>query len=332
MTELWELLKVSKGLPPSDLETLLEARKIGNKSSGSSTEVSTANGYPCTLKNSAGLPVIDYKIYGNTVEEKSVGEPVFAKLYDSDGVRLLDSEGYALCSQDVAEYRIPVECRGKNLLKFYSYDNTKFHNGVTITIDSIGTLTINGTTTGNTWVELLYKFGGNTEYQYTPILRLRKNSEYTLSSAVVSGTATENRLFSLGGYIEETHETKNFICYFGRTLTFNTEEYLFDRLFLSLGAKGVTYNNLKIRLQLELGSEATEFEPCHDPATTNIYLAKPLKTGDILKYPENVIEYSDGTSESVSLPKIPTLRGTTVITTDTEIQPSNMEITYKSRR
>lgn len=192
---LWEILKTSKGLPPPDLETLLLARKISGKSSGSSTTTLIANGYPCTLENSVGLPAVGYKIYGNSiqngtpspdnpVEIKSVGEPVFAKLYDSDGFRLMDSDGYELCSQDVAGYCIPVV------------------------------------------------------------------------------TSAEN----------------------------------------------------------------------HEPFTTKIYLKEPLKTGDILRYPENVLEHPDGAAESISLPQIPTFSGTTIISTDTEVEPSDIEITYKSRR
>ena len=184
MMNLWELLKVSKGLPPPDLETFLTAGKISGKSSASSTTTSIASGYPCVLENSAGLPAVGYRIYGNTVDEKSGGELVFAKLYDSDGFRLTDSDGYRLCSQDVVGYCVPVV------------------------------------------------------------------------------TSVEN----------------------------------------------------------------------HEPFITNIYLKEPLKTGDILKYPENVLERSSGTTESVSLPKIPTFSVTTIITADTEIEPANMEITYKSRR
>lgn len=38
------------------------------------------------------------------------------------------------------------------------------------------------------------------------------------------------------------------------------------------------------------------------------------------------------TTEPISLPSIPTFDGTTVISTDIEIQPSNMEIKYKARK
>lgn len=37
-------------------------------------------------------------------------------------------------------------------------------------------------------------------------------------------------------------------------------------------------------------------------------------------------------TEQIQIPTIPTLKGTTIITTDTKIQPSDMEITYKVRK
>lgn len=41
---------------------------------------------------------------------------------------------------------------------------------------------------------------------------------------------------------------------------------------------------------------------------------------------------AESTTEPISIPSIPTFDGTTIITTDTEIQPSNMEITYKAKK
>lgn len=85
-------------------------------------------------------------------------------------------------------------------------------------------------------------------------------------------------------------------------------------------------------IQIEVGSESTAYEPYKEPVITNIYLDETLKASEILKYPENVLIHADGTEETVILPEIPTFNGTTVITTDTEVKPSNMEITYKARR
>lgn len=49
--------------------------------------------------------------------------------------------------------------------------------------------------------------------------------------------------------------------------------------------------------------------------------------GAVVYYPLNT-----PTSETISVPTIPTLKGNTVLDVDTEVQPTNMSVTYKSRR
>lgn len=66
-------------------------------------------------------------------------------------------------------------------------------------------------------------------------------------------------------------------------------------------------------IQLEKGSTITDYEPYHKPITTNLYVDKPL--------------YSD---EFVKALNIPTFKGTTIVSADTTIQPSNVEIEYYS--
>lgn len=182
MMNLWELLKVSKGLSPHDVKTLLFAKKFSDTERIFLVDRSVG-GYPCILENSAGRPLVEYKIYGNTINEESVGNPVYVVLKDSEGSVLYDSDGYKLHSDDVWGYRI------------------------------------------------------------------------------LAVTKSEDR----------------------------------------------------------------------QPVRTSIFLEKPLKTGEILKYPENVLVRADGTSKNVILPEIPTFSGTTTIEIDTEIQPSNIEVTYKAK-
>lgn len=62
---LHRILQISKGLPPDSLHDMLFARKLSTRP----TETVTVSGYPCVLENSAGKPVVDYKIYGNTVQD-----------------------------------------------------------------------------------------------------------------------------------------------------------------------------------------------------------------------------------------------------------------------
>lgn len=77
MMNLWELLKVSKGLPPPDLETFLTAGKISGKSSASSTTTSIASGYPCVLENSAGQGIE----FTATRSMKKVAASLFSQNY-----------------------------------------------------------------------------------------------------------------------------------------------------------------------------------------------------------------------------------------------------------
>lgn len=61
-----------------------------------------------------------------------------------------------------------------------------------------------------------------------------------------------------------------------------------------------------------------------------IFLKKPLKANDYIDY-ENQLVVIDGVETYMEIPNIPTTKGTTVIEVDTNIQPSNMEVTYKGK-
>lgn len=307
MISLQETIKVKNGLPAEDLHSLLFCRKLAKKQG--KFRKTTVENYPCILENSAGKPVISYKIYGN-----------------ENGVGNLQENG-----ENSGKYAIPVVTRGKNLLKFFTYGKSVTYNGVTTTIENDGTIIINGKTTGGVWIEIGYKFGIYTDYQYKPILNLPQNAVYTLSAKIVGGSCSTQTRFALGGYIDGTETSTNFPCDFGKKCTFNSENFLFDRLFLSLGNAGVVYDNFKVQLQLESGENATEYEPYHEPVTTGIFLEKPLETGEILEFPEKILVSPDGTEKTVVLTDIPTFSGTTIVETATDTKPSNMKITYKER-
>lgn len=73
-------------------------------------------------------------------------------------------------------------------------------------------------------------------------------------------------------------------------------------------------------IQIEEGEAVKEYEPYIEPQTTTIILDEPLTTGDILEYPKD------------NIPKLPTSKGTTIYTIETEVQPSNMSVEYYSTR
>lgn len=63
---------------------------------------------------------------------------------------------------------------------------------------------------------------------------------------------------------------------------------------------------------LALSDTAVVYEPYIEPVTTNIYLDEPLAEGETLKNPV----------------KLPTIKGTTIYTIGTDVQPSDMSATY----
>lgn len=65
---------------------------------------------------------------------------------------------------------------------------------------------------------------------------------------------------------------------------------------------------------VEQKTVATDYEPYVEPVTTNIYLNEPLSEGEMLKNPV----------------KLPTVKGTTIYTINTDIQPTGMSATYYS--
>ena len=78
-------------------------------------------------------------------------------------------------------------------------------------------------------------------------------------------------------------------------------------------------------------TEQVPFEPYHAPVTTPIYLPEPIKmVGDEAEYIEYGTQkmYRIGADDlDVTLPALPTVTGTNVLSVGTEVQPSKIDIT-----
>ena len=92
--------------------------------------------------------------------------------------------------------------------------------------------------------------------------------------------------------------------------------------------EGVTTGAAITNVQIEEAAAATEYEPYHAPVTTTISLPAPLSAGEYISYTAQAIVHADDTKTSVSLPKMPTYKGTTILECNTENAPSSAEITY----
>lgn len=173
------------------------------------------------------------------------------------------------------------EIRGKtlateNLIPYPYAETTKTQNGVTFTVNSDGTITVNGTATKNTSFFLVFE-------NPTMCLNLRAGENYTLSGCPKGGSDTT---FSM--YIQNISYTQSIIDYGnGATkATSYTQYYAFIRI-----AEGYTANNLVFRPMLNTGSEAKPYSKWF-PGLKNAYFERIVSTGrNLIPYP-----YSDGTT------------------------------------
>lgn len=160
------------------------------------------------------------------------------------------------------------EIRGKtlateNLIPYPYAETTKTQNGVTFTVNSDGTITVNGTATKNTSFFLVFE-------NPTMCLNLRAGENYTLSGCPKGGSDTT---FSM--YIQDISYTQSIIDYGnGATKAISyTQYYAFIRI-----AEGYTANNLVFRPMLNTGSEAKPYSKWF-PGLKNAFFKEIVSTG-----------------------------------------------------
>lgn len=150
--------------------------------------------------------------------------------------------GKIVAMDDVSpvEHKVPVKLRSKNLIPYPYYDTTKTENGVTFTDNGDGTITLNGTATGNSRFDFLRNSNA-----YFP------NGTYTLSG-ISGGSVTKYyiQMFSGSNYYDSLSSGSMTVVTDGN-LTMIT-------LYVKTGA---TFNNLVIKPQLEVGTASTEYTP-----------------------------------------------------------------------
>ena len=133
---------------------------------------------------------------------------------------------------------------GKQLLEYPYYETSKSLNGVTFTANQDGSVLVNGTPTGVTYIILENK------------MSIQPNTEYTLSGIDES----YNLVFYIAEYNSNDEEVSHRDNVQG-TYTFTTTNTT-SKILVQLKRKNnnVAINNITIYPQLELGSSATSWE------------------------------------------------------------------------
>ena len=137
-----------------------------------------------------------------------------------------------------------VSSCGKNLLPYPYRETTKTSNGVTLTDNGDGSITLNGTATAQAWFAIDYE------------TELQKGKTYTIS---LKGGRTGGVTINFGYFLPDG--TNKYLATYvdaGRAVVI-PDNYAKNRIHLDVQS-GAVFNNVTVYPQLELGDTATEWE------------------------------------------------------------------------
>ena len=161
---------------------------------------------------------------------------------------------------------VDVVIAGKNLI--YPKYSGRTNAGITYTVNSDYTITLQGTATATSWAA--------TNLSNNPdLMQILPAGTYTLT-----GGLSDDISFYLGGkYIDgsaiyHSTDTGN-----GRTIILTKEAYVYPQIKVESGT--VITSPITVSFMVEQGSNATTFEPYHTPITHTVPLGRPIYGGSV---------------------------------------------------
>ena len=212
----------------------------------------------------------------------------------------LAGTGVGNYDEDTGKYKIPVKCSGINLFNPEEVI-AKFDNGDIYTSGSYVCTSIQLKPNTQYYLKTFNPTGGG--YFYLSI------NEAVSSSTKATISINDDSSHKYPRRNEKTATTDDTGCmYIG---------------FYSAGDETERCRILREnQIQIVEGSytalTAPDYEPYQEPVTVDIIVDEPLVEGQTINFKEN------------KLPIIPTYKGTTIVSVDTQVQPLNMEVTYYS--
>lgn len=214
---------------------MLYGNYLREKYNNTALKIADAEGVPCVMEYSKGKNLRNYEIYGNSVQD---GTP------SPDNPVEIQSVG---------------DLTTKNLLPYPYIYTTKTINGVTFTDNGDGSITIDGTATANA---VFYLVGTQNNYTLDKC-GLKIGDSYTISKILISGDSIANIYFTANYYNANGSMKQGTLATTQNTATSTIKsDFVIWGIYL-LVAKDKTVNNTTIKLQIEKGSSATEYEPYH---------------------------------------------------------------------
>lgn len=193
----------------------------------------------------------------------------------------------------------------KNLLKLAgNIGDTLTYVGVTVKKTGNNTYTLSGTSTQDTWFEIGYCFSIGTTQQTNNYLELNVNKTYCTSVRVEGTINAPSKNPSIAFQGTSSVSTVNLIDTLNSSTLNNTSGL--KRVWISI-PNATTLNNVTLKLQLEEGTNATDFEDYVEDVDTRINNAQgdvDLLKGTIGYSKKNLIpypfKYSTGTGLGIT--------------------------------
>ena len=191
---------------------------------------------------------------------------------------------------------------GKNLIPFPYYNKSGVINGITYTVNSDGSIFVNGTATANSSFVLVSNI--------SPI-RLDKSKKYVLSGCPAGGGFESYRIFIQNTTYQQGYSDM------GNGVPF-TAEYTDYYIFIIIG-EGVTVNNLVFRPMLNHGASALPYEP---------YISDTLSVATPIELPEYDVAFPE-TGETKRQSNTLTFDGTENWTANTNYTAFSLDLPSK---
>lgn len=199
-------------------------------------------------------------IFANALKGTASGESIALK----DTSPAEHTLGVKVRSENIEDIsKVKVYALGKNLLPYPYYDfkdgtGTMEKYGLTITVDDKGAVTLNGTTTGNTQINLCRMVTALPDgIKCGDKITISKNCNDESQQSLVN--------FTFNYYDADGKQTGGHAAAGKQSTTGTVAESWVGCFIYLYVAKDTTLNNLTLKPQIELGSVATESEPYKEP-------------------------------------------------------------------
>lgn len=215
--------------------------------------------YVCVLETSEKLYEYGLRMFFSPIPAGSAFE---TRVMIIEGDHSSDYQTYEYADYIGSENYINL---GKNLLKPYVTEGSITKNGVTLTMNDDGTITLNGTSTGDSWITFCGDFTSNVHYVDAPVAEFEEGEPYVLSYEVLEGSRTGGDAY-IWAQTYSSNQTG-----WEKSVKLNTEGGSIalsgDGLYRVWVRtyKNTVYDNMRVGVQVEAGSVKTEFSPYFEP-------------------------------------------------------------------